>query len=160
MKLSLIRIDDRLIHGQVTMGWSRNVGANVIMVANDAVAQDPMQKSLMKMASPPGITVEVLSLEEAAKIITDETLPNANILLLVRNPIDFLELVNKGVMVDKVNVGGVRPSGATIKLTKEVSATPEELKAWKQIDKLGIRIEVRFVPNSNSTYLNEILKKH
>jgi mannose/fructose/N-acetylgalactosamine-specific phosphotransferase system component IIB len=59
-----------------------------------------------------------------------------------------------------VNVGGVRPVGATIKLTKEVSATPEELGAWKQIAALGIRIEVCFLPGSHPTILNDTLRKY
>ncbi len=160
MKLSLIRIDDRLIHGQVTMGWSRSVGANIIMVANDDVANDAMQVNLMKMAVPPGISAEVVSIEKAAEIIINESMPNANILLLVRNPIDFLKLVESGVSVENVNVGGVRPIGATIKLTKEVSSTQEELEAWKRIDELGIRIEVQFLPGKNATILNGILKKY
>ena len=160
MKLALIRIDDRLIHGQITMGWSRSIGANVILVANDAVANDPMQRNLMKMAVPPGIKAEVFTIDEAAEKITTEALPNANILLLVRNPIDFMRLVDQGVSVDMVNVGGVRPTGATIKLTKEVSATPEELEAWKKVDAAGIRIEVCFLPGSRPTILNDILRKH
>lgn len=160
MKIALIRIDDRLIHGQVTMGWSRTVGANVILVANDAVANDPMQKSLMKMAVPPGIKAEVFTIDEAAEKLNAGALTNANILLLVRNPIDFMRLANQGVSVEVVNVGGVRPSGATIKLTKEVSATPEELAAWKEIDAKGIRIEVCFLPGNRPTILNDILRKH
>lgn len=160
MKLALIRIDDRLIHGQITMGWSRSVGANVILVANDAVANDPMQRNLMKMAVPPGIKAEIFTIDEAAEKLTTEALQNANILLLVRNPIDFMRLVDQGVSVDMVNVGGVRPAGATIKLTKEVSATPEELEAWKKVDASGIRIEVCFLPGSRPTILNDILRKY
>jgi len=62
--------------------------------------------------------------------------------------------------VSKVNVGGVRSPGATIKLTKEVSATPEELAAWKKLDEAGIRIEVQWTPGSGSTVLNDIVRKH
>jgi mannose/fructose/N-acetylgalactosamine-specific phosphotransferase system component IIB len=160
MKIALIRIDDRLIHGQITMGWSRSVGANVILVANDAVANDPMQRSLMTMAVPPGIKAEVFTVDEAAQQITSDALGNVTVLLLVRSPIDFLRLMEKGVKVDMVNVGGVRPLGATIKLTKEVSATPEELEAWKKVDAAGVRIEVAFLPGNRPTILNDVLKKY
>jgi len=62
--------------------------------------------------------------------------------------------------VNKVNVGGVRSPGATIKLTKEVIATPEELIAWKKLDQEGIRIEVQWVANAGATALNDIIRKH
>ena len=60
----------------------------------------------------------------------------------------------------KVNVGGVRSPGATIKLTKEVMATPDELAAWKKLDTEGVRIEVQWVPNAGVSVLNDILRKY
>jgi mannose/fructose/N-acetylgalactosamine-specific phosphotransferase system component IIB len=58
-----------------------------------------------------------------------------------------------------VNIGGVRSPEATIKLTKEVSATPDEMEAWRELDRLGIRMEVQFLPNQGATILNDVLKK-
>lgn len=160
MKIALIRIDERLIHGQVTLGWSRTVSANLILAANDLVAKDTFQKKLMMMAAPVGATVEIYSIDEVVEKLNANAWPNATILLLVRNPIDMVRLLEKGIKVDKVNVGGVRSPGASIKLTKEVSATPEELEAWKKLDEEGIRIEVQWVANSGVTVLNDHVRKH
>lgn len=159
MKISLVRIDERLVHGQVTMGWARVSSANLLLAVNDAVASDPFQRNLMKMAAPPGVTIEILSVEEAAEKLSQNAWPNANILLLVRNPVDMVRLIERGVSVPKINVGGVRSPQATVKLTKEVSATPEELTAWKKLDELGIRIEVQWLPGQSTTILNDILRK-
>jgi len=115
---------------------------------------------LMKMAAPPGAKVEIESVDAAAEKLNTQAWSNASILFLVRNPIDLLRLVRKGLSIDRVNVGGVRSPEATIKLTKEVSATPAEMEAWKELDKMGIRIEVQFLPNQGSTLLNDVLKKH
>ena len=160
MKIALVRIDERLIHGQVTLGWSRTVSANLILAVNDLVAKDSFQKKLMMMAAPVGATVEIYSVDEFVEKLNANTWPNATILLLLRNPIDMVRLIEKGIKVNKVNVGGVRSPGATIKLTKEVSATPEELAAWKKLDQDGIRIEVQWVANTGATILNDILRKH
>jgi len=159
MKISMIRIDERLIHGQVVMGWARTSSANLILVANDLVAKDPFQKKLMMMAAPVGVTIEIYSVDEVVEKLDANTWPNATILLLLRGPIDMVRLVEKGIKVNKVNVGGVRSPGVTIKLTKEVSATPEELVAWKKLDKMGIRIEVQWVPGTGVTVLNNIVQK-
>ena len=160
MKISMIRIDERLIHGQVVMGWARTSSADLILVANDLVAKDPFQKKLMMMAAPVGVTIEIYSVDEVVEKLDANTWPNATILLLLRGPIDMVRLVEKGIKVNKVNVGGVRSPGVTIKLTKEVSATPEELVAWKKLDEMGIRIEVQWVPGTGVTVLNDIVRKH
>lgn len=160
MKIAMVRVDERLIHGQITMNWTRTVGANLILCVNDEVAKNTFQKNLMKLAAPPGSTVEIEGVDSAAEKLNAEAWKNASILLLVRNPIDLLTLVNKGLSVSTVNIGGVRSPQAKIKLTKEVSATPEELDAWKELDRLGIRMEVQFLPTQGSTILNDVLKKH
>jgi mannose/fructose/sorbose-specific phosphotransferase system IIB component len=159
MKISLIRIDERLIHGQVTMGWARTASANLILAVNDLVAKDPFQKKLMMMAAPVGASVEIYSVDEVVEKLNAKAWPNATILLLLRNPIDMVRLVEKGVRVEKVNVGGVRSPEAKIKLTKEVIATPLELEAWKKLDEQGIHIEVQWVPGAGTTMLNDILRK-
>jgi mannose/fructose/N-acetylgalactosamine-specific phosphotransferase system component IIB len=160
MKISMIRVDERLIHGQVTMGWARTSSANLILAVNDLVAKDSFQKKLMMMAAPVGVTIEIYSVDEVVEKLNANTWPNATILLLLRNPIDMVRLVEKGIKVNKINVGGVRSPGATIKLTKEVSATLEELAAWKKLDEIGIRIEVQWVPGTGVTVLNDIVRKH
>jgi mannose/fructose/N-acetylgalactosamine-specific phosphotransferase system component IIB len=160
MRISMIRIDERLIHGQVTMGWARTSSANLILALNDLVSQDPFQKKLMMMAAPVGAPVEIYSLAEFVEKLNANAWPNATSLVLLRNPVDMVRLVEAGVKVTKVNVGGVRSAGATIKLTKEVTATPEELAAWKKLDEAGIRIEVQWVPGAGVTVLNDILRKH
>jgi mannose/fructose/N-acetylgalactosamine-specific phosphotransferase system component IIB len=160
MKISMVRIDERLIHGQVTMGWARTSSANLILAVNDLVAKDTFQKKLMMMAAPVGATVEIYSIDEVVEKLNANEWPNATILLLLRNPIDMVRLVEKGIKVSKVNIGGVRSPGATVKLTKEVTASPEELEAWKKLDELGIRMEVQWVPGAGVTVLNDIVRKH
>ncbi len=160
MKISMIRIDERLIHGQVTMGWARSSSANLILAVNDLVAKDEFQKKLMMMAAPVGAPVEIYSVDDVVEKLSNNVWPNATILLLLRNPVDMVRLVDKGIKVNKINVGGVRSPGATIKLTKEVSATPEELMAWKKLDQSGIRIEVQWTPGAGVTVLNDIVRKH
>ena len=64
MKIAMIRIDERLIHGQVTMGWARSSSANLILAVNDLVAKDEFQKKVMMMAAPVGATVEIYSIDD------------------------------------------------------------------------------------------------
>lgn len=159
MKIALLRVDERLIHGQVTMGWARSTGANLLLAINDKVAGDAFQKNVMKMAAPPGVDIQIVSVEEAVRNLQNNSYANNTILLLVRNPIDVVRLIELGVDIKKINIGGVRQPGANIKLTKEVQATPEELEAWKKLDELGIKMEVQWLPGQGITNLNEIVRK-
>ncbi len=159
MKIVMVRVDERLIHGQITMRWSKSVASNFILCVNDAVAANELQKKVMQMAAPTGIKIEIEDVKTASENIAKEAWPNANILLLIRNPIDILRLVNNGLKINKINIGGVRTPGATIKLNKVVLATPEELEAWKELDKLGIRLEVQFLPGEGIAVLNDVVRK-
>jgi len=159
MKIAMVRVDERLIHGQITMSWTHTVGANLILCVNNEVAGNNFQKNLMKMAAPAGVKVEIETIDAASEKLSAQAWPNASILLMVRNPIDLFQLVKKGLAINKVNIGGVRSPGATIKLNKVVLATPAELEAWKALDQMGIRLEIQFLPGEGVTVLNDVLKK-
>ncbi|MCB2209770.1 PTS sugar transporter subunit IIB [bacterium] len=155
----LTRIDGRLIHGQVTVGYTRRYSADTIIVANDYLADSSFEKSLLKMAAPTGVEIEILSLDETAKKIKEDGFEGSKVLLLVKSPVDFVELVEKGCSFEKVNVGGVINEGADIKLTKEVMATKEELEAWKKINEMGIKMELQWEVSKNITNFNNIISK-
>lgn len=119
-----------------------------------------MQKSIMEFAAPASTILEILSVEEVMAKIKEDAWPGKKALLLVKTPIDVLRLIDLGLELTFVNVGGVRQPGANIKLTKEVSATEEEVAAWKKLDAMGIKIEVQWVPGERTTNLNDVLKKY
>ncbi len=160
MKVVFTRVDERLIHGQITIGWTNLTGTRLIMAVNDQVAANSLQRSLLKMAAKPGVQVEILTMDEAKQKISEDAWDNLPVMVLVKNPIDLLALLKAGLKIGKINVGGVRRPDATINLTKEVKATEEELKAWKEIAGLGYTIEVQFVPDQSVTVLNKVLEKY
>lgn len=155
MSIELVRVDHRLVHGQVTLGWSRTVGADVLLVVNDRVAGSTFDIGLMEMAAPPGITIEVWSVERAERAAGEAAWPAGRILLLVANPLDLERLVVAGLAVAEVNIGGVRSAGATHKLTKEVHATDDELVAWRRLAERGIRLSVQWLPAQKRRLLND-----
>lgn len=160
MKLVLVRVDDRLIHGQVVVGWTRSVGANHIVVANDEVAKDNTQKMLLKMATPVGVKASILTVAEAAEQLAGEKFGNDKVMVLVREPISLLELVKGGVKITKVNIGNVRAAEGRERLTKEVAASPEEIDAWKELDKLGIDLEALWLPGGSAKNFNKVIREY
>lgn len=155
----MLRVDGRLIHGQVIAGFSRRVGANMIMVINDAAAKNAFQKNIMKMAIPAGTALEVLSVEESLVKLNSDAFQSKKILALVKSPIDLVTLIEKGLIIDKVNVGGVINDGAKIKLSKEVMATEDEMVAWKKLNELGLKMELQWESNAITTDFNNLIAK-
>jgi len=146
MGLKLVRIDDRLIHGQVVVGWVRFLNANHIIVADDAVAKDVMQKALYEMVVPRELTVSILTLAETAERFHQNEYGNDTVILLVSRPIDGLALVNLGLPMKSINVGGMRFEPGKHQITKSVSVGDEDCTILKQLAVKGIEIEGRAVP--------------
>ncbi len=105
----LARIDNRLVHGQVGMTWVNTISANLVIVANDKVAQDSVQQNLMEMVIPETVGIRFFSLEKTIRII-GKAAPWQKILLVVRTPQDALRLTVGGVPVKKWNIGNLHLS--------------------------------------------------
>src|SRR5690625_5766373 len=102
----LTRIDNRLIHGQVGKTWTKTSGANLVVVANDEVAQDEVQQNLMDMVLPEAAESRFFTLEKTIRTI-HKAARRQNILLVVRTPQDALTVVEGGVPIEKINVGKI-----------------------------------------------------
>jgi len=150
----LMRIDDRLIHGQVITGWLRQTGANRIIIVDDLVAKDQFSLSLFKMASPPGVSVEAYTVADAVKLLTDPAAPDEKVIVLAKSPVAPLAMVNQGVKVKLLNVGGMGAKPGRKPYYRNISASPEELDMLREIKAKGIPVEFRIVPDDSPKMLD------
>lgn len=103
--ISLIRLDERMIHGQIAIKWSKHTGVDRIIVANDAAAANSIvQKSLM-MAAPSTIKTAIKSIDDAIRLINDPRSDKLKILLIVADPADLLKLVEQVKEIPRINIG-------------------------------------------------------
>ena len=120
MSIVLARVDDRLIHGQVVVGWARALEADCLLVANDAVAADPMQRTLLPMAVPPHMKVAIWRVSEAADLVARGEMPGERAILLFASLSDALNFQRAGGPLPDLNVGGIRLApGRTSQRTAE-----------------------------------------
>jgi mannose/fructose/N-acetylgalactosamine-specific phosphotransferase system component IIB len=159
VKIVLIRVDDRLVHGQVVYGWTRALGVDLIVVADDKAAKDSFQITLMQMAAPAGVKVDVHSVEDAARLLTGQGDSSAHALVLVRGPEELLRLRQLGVPFDMANVGNVHTGPGRSKLTKGVYANDVELAAWRELAEDGVKLEAQWVPAESRTDLSKLVLK-
>ena len=153
MKISLARIDDRLIHGQVVTSWSKETKCERIIVCNDEVAADIMRKTLLEQVAPPGVKSNVVSIEKAIRVINNPKYANVIVLLLFTNPTDVLRLVEGGIELKTVNIGGMSFKEGKKQVTGAISLNDKDIEAFKKLDELGIELEIRKVAGDSKIKL-------
>lgn len=149
------RIDNRLIHGQVAVTWSNHVGANLIVAANDEVAKDPLQQSLMDMAVP-GLDTRYFTIQETIDKIGQAS-DEQKIALIVKTPQDVLKLVRGGVPIRKVNIGNMHYSEGKEPLTNTVAVDEQDKEAFRNLHRLGILLEIRRVSSEKGKNILDLL---
>lgn len=152
----LTRIDNRLIHGQVGMTWTNSIGANLVLVANDQVAEDTVQQNLMDMAVPPTVDTRYFTLQKTIDII-GRAADDQHIFIVVKTPQDVLTLVEGGVPIKKINIGNLHYSEGKTQITNMVSIDDEDRKSFKKLIELGVQLEIRGVPTESATDINKYL---
>lgn len=150
----LTRIDNRLVHGQVGVTWTKTIGANLIVVADDIVATDKMQQALMEVtAKSSGAGIRFFTIDHTAEII-GRAAPEQKIFIVVRTPKAARSLVEKGVMMKDVNVGNMHFSEGKHSLTKKVYVDDEDMEDLKYLVSKGVYVYCQDVPGDSK----EIIK--
>lgn len=150
------RIDDRLIHGQVVTTWVNVKKIEQIIVVNDKVANDKIQKNILNMAAPQGIKVHTFGVEKFADVYKTTPIKKRTMLLFT-NSIDVAKLVELGVDIGELNIGGMRFQEGRKQLTKALSVTPEEEAAFRKLMDKGTKITIQMVPNDEAKDIKEVL---
>ena len=158
MEISVFRIDDRLIHGQIITAWIAYADAKTIIVADDKAAADSFSQSLLKMATPDSIDLKILSVDEAVNVIKSDK-ENGKALLLMRGPESALKMIRAGVRKDQINVGNMNMKKGKTKVLGNLWVFTEDVENIKNIYETGVTMEVRAVPNERSQDVMELLKK-
>lgn len=152
-----IRIDDRLIHGQVATMWTNNLGASRIMVINDEVANNNLQKSVLRMAAPSNVSTSIISRDTAVKNISAGKYSGQRVFIVVKSPLDILYLIENGLEVKKINVGNMSSKSNTEVIRPSISVTPEEKEAFKKLIDKGVEITAIMTPTDQLVMLKEYL---
>lgn len=154
-----IRIDDRLIHGQVAAFWTNHFKATRIMVINDQVAADEMQKSVLRMVAPASIRTSIISKETAYKNIMAGKYEGQRVLVIMKNPKDVIDLIDMGLEIKEINVGNMAPKEGTKQIKKSVSVTEEDVNVFKELDKRGVEVTSIMVPDEAKSRIIDYINK-
>ena len=159
MQIGLARIDDRLIHGQVATRWTKETRVTRIIVVSDQVAADQVRATLLKQVAPPGVTAHVVDIAKMIRVYNNPKYAGERVMLLFTSPIDVLRVVEGGVKINSVNIGGMAFRQGKTMVTNAVSVDQQDIDALKQLASLGIELEVRKVSSDTRLQMIELINK-
>lgn len=159
MKITMARIDNRLLHGIVIAQYLPKADCQRIMVIDDAVATDPKKKEMMMFAKPNGYAASIITLEKALENFKANKYEGQRIFLLAKTPRVFLELKKIGVPISELMVGATDLLNEGIKLSNRAFITEEQADELRELHKLGTYIYVQHAPSASPVDLFKIIKE-
>jgi len=146
MSLVLVRVDCRLIHGQVVETWVPHTGANCLLVANDELAGNPFLRSVMEMAVPQDIHVVFCRLDEVGRFLTEIDRKGEKAILLCANSRDALAIFQCGVRFSTLNIGNLHYAAGKVEIAPSVYFSREDFDTVHCFSHLGVAVTVRSTP--------------
>lgn len=153
------RIDSRLIHGQVAGTWVPHIAPQTFIAASDNAAHDQLRKSLLLQVAPTSVKTNVLDIAKAGRVYNNPKYTGMKTMFVVESPVDVVRLLNEGVKINEVNVGGVTFKTGMVQLSDAVYASEEHLEAYRELIKRGVKLTVQQLPNHSPVDLEKILKQ-
>lgn len=155
--IKLIRIDDRLVHGQVAFTWTPALGADCLLIANDKVAKDEFMKMTLSLAKPAGTKLLIKTVKDAATFLNDEKSKNAKVLVLINNIKDAAALAADVPEITSVNFGGLRSKEGSKLISKAVAVNDDDITIIREMLAKGLELEVRQVPTDNKQPVESLI---
>ena len=159
INIKLVRLDTRLLHGQVATAWTPDSKANRIIVVSDAVAGDELRKSLIKQAAPSNVRANVVPISKMVEVANDDRFGGVDAFVLFETVEDVLRAVEGGVPIKSLNVGSMAHSEGKTMVNKVLSMDKTDVAAFEKLRDLGVTFDVRKVPSDGSANLFDLIKK-
>lgn len=146
MSVVMARIDNRLLHGIIVTQWAPVSGATRVMVIDDKVAGDEVLKSTMRMARPAGMAVSIISEQTALKNFAAGKYDREKVFVIAKEPETILHLVESGIELPSLIVGGSLVKEGGVQLTHRAYASAENVQSYKALIARGVKVTAQFVP--------------
>ena len=157
MQIGLARIDDRLIHGQVATRWTKETNVTRIIVVSDEVAADTVRKTLLTQVAPPGVTAHVVDVAKMIRVYNNPKYAGERVMLLFTNPTDVERIVEGGVKITSVNIGGMAFRQGKTQVNNAISVDDKDIEAFKKLNERGIELEARKVSTDQKLKMMDLM---
>lgn len=145
--IKLVRVDHRFLHGQVVFTWTKTLGIDCILIANDAVAEDTLRMSALRMAKPQETKLVMKSIDDSIEALNSGVTDKYKLLILVETIKDAWRLAEKVELFQKINLGGTKMADDRKQISKAVFVSEDDCEMLKKMHQKGIKIEAQMVPD-------------
>ncbi|WP_154925480.1 PTS sugar transporter subunit IIB [Klebsiella michiganensis] len=145
--ITLLRVDHRLLHGQVAFSWTQYVGADRILIANDNVPEDELRKTTIKLAKPPSVKLVIKNINDAIESIKSGVTDKYHLFIVVESVNDAWRIASAVEGIKSINLGGIKAKEGSKNISKAINLLPEEIEQLQQLVGKGVEVEIRQVPN-------------
>ena len=157
--IAAVRIDTRLLHGQVATAWTKQIAPNRIIVVSDGVAHDELRKTMIEQAAPPGVPANVVPISKMVEVAKDPRFGATKAFLLFETPQDLLRCIEGGVDIKKANIGSMAHSVGKVVVTNAIAMGEDDVKTLEELKAKGVELEARKVPSDSSEDIDAMLRK-
>lgn len=158
-EFGLVRIDDRLIHGQVIAVWCKQQKFTRIAIVDDGVAADPFMQEVLKLSAPPDLTVEVFPIVKGVEVLSQDTPDRGTTMVLLKGPQSARQVFDGGLSFRALNVGGIGSGPGRKNIYRNIAASEEEIAILKYLMAKGVEITLLTVPGEKSKAFSDLVGK-
>jgi fructoselysine/glucoselysine PTS system EIIB component len=155
--IKLVRVDHRLLHGQVAFSWTNTLGADSILIANDEVVNDEIYKTTLKLAKPQGVRLVIKNIQDSITSIESGITDKYKLFIVVSSIEDAYKLATSVKEIKSINLGGVKIKEGTRAISQTINVTPHEEDLIKQLLESGVEVEIRQVPTDKKVNAKNVL---
>lgn len=157
--IKLIRVDFRLLHGQVVTNWIRQVSADSVLIVDDELAKDKFMAQVFLMAAPPGVKVAIRSIEKACYAFENDIFKNKQLLILFKSIENAKLAFDRGFPMTEIQIGGLGNATNKIMISNELSLSQEEGEQLLAMQEKGVKVSLQVTPKDPKIPLNTAMKE-
>ena len=145
--IKLLRVDHRLLHGQVAFSWTNSVKADCILVASDQVVNDDIWKTTLKLGKPSGVKLVIKNMQDAIEAINGGATDKYNLLIVVQTIDDAYTLTKNCGQIKSINLGGTLNKPEYTQISKQIFVSDDQMAMLNELIAMGLEIEARQLAN-------------
>lgn len=156
--IQMIRIDDRLLHGQIAYSWRAKLDYDAVVIVSEAAAKDDMRKATLKLCCPEGVKLATRGIDKAIELLKNDQLKNMKVLVVCPDPETVQAVLKKIDERPKVNVGGIQKHDNSTMFAQSVYLSQEEIDVLDRLTDDGYDVEVQMVPETSMHKYKDLRK--
>lgn len=155
--IKLVRVDHRLLHGQVAFSWTNGVGADCILVASDMVVDSEVWKTTLRLGKPTGVKLVMKNMADSIAALNSGITDKYKLIIVVQTIEEAKQLLDGCPQIKSVNLGNTKESSETKQISKQVFVTPAEEKILGELIERGVEVEIRPLVDDKKVYVKDVL---